>query len=511
LLHPIGKDELMEGQKNTPDSFKSNGNSCDILITNASAVIPKVGVIETNIIIEGGKIKALTNSTGNISASRKIDAHGNYVLPGVIDPHVHYGVYTPINEAARTESRSAVVGGVTTMIRMLRLYDSYHDNITKQLQASKGNHYTDYSIHASILRPDQLKDIPYLKEMGINSLKIYMNLGSDLNYIHIDAEPGTHGIKGGEVDMTDEQFLSAIVREGSKVHSTVLVHAENPKVCSENIRGAKEKGLQGLRAWSDCRPPASEAESIVKVSELARKVHGGANLYFVHIGSNAGLDAILTQREKGRSNYYIETCPHYLTHTTDFGNLTGKVVPPIRSKSDLQSIWSALRNGIIDTIGSDHVANTLDMKLGVENGDNSIWTTLAGFPGIATMLPVLLSFGVNQKRISIEKVAEVTSYNTARIFGLYPRKGTIQEGSDADLTIVDIGVEKVVTPELLQSYSDYTIYDGWKLTGWPVTTIVRGTIVMENGGHVNSEALGHGEFVPRPVTSSTTTTSIKTS
>jgi dihydropyrimidinase len=438
--------------------------------------------------IEDGRIKALTNSTGNVSATRKIDARGKYVLPGAIDPHVHYGVYTPIDEAARTESRSAAVGGVTTMIRMLRLYESYR-NVEKQLQASRGNHYIDYSIHASILRPDQVKDVPYLTEHGINSLKIYMNLGADLNRIYMDLEPGTHGIKEGEVDMTDE-LLSAIVKEGSKAHSMVLVHAENPAICSEHMRSGMEKGQSGLAAWSDCRPPASEAESVAKVSELGRKF--GASLYFVHIGSTAALDAIIAQREKGKSNYYIETCPHYLTHTTEFGSLTGKVVPPIRSKSDTQSMWSALRNGIVDTIGTDHVANRLDLKMG--KGD--LWSTLAGFPGIATMLPVLLSHGVNQDRINIEKVAEVTSYNTARIFGMYPKKGTIEPGSDADLTIVDLELEKKVTPDLLQSYSDYTIYDGHRLKGWPVMTIVRGRVVMEDG-QVDSSALGHGEFVAR--------------
>jgi len=466
-------------------------NSCDLLIMNASAVIPKVGVIDTNIMIEGGKIKALTNSVGNVSAPKKIDARGKYVLPGAIDPHVHYGVYTPINEAARTESRSASVGGVTTMIRMLRLNDSYR-SIEKQLQASRDNHHIDYSIHASILKPDQVKDIPYLKEIGINSLKIYMNLGADLNHIYMDQEPGGRGVKDGEADMTDE-LLSSIVKEGSKVHSTVLVHAENPAICSEHMRRGKEKEMSGLKAWSDCRPSSSEAESVAKISELGRRF--GASLYFVHIGSTAALDAILAQREKGRSNHYIETCPHYLTHTTQFGNLTGKVVPPIRSKSDTQSMWSALRNGIVDTIGTDHVANRLDMKL----GEGDLWSALAGFPGIATMLPVLLSHGVNQDRIGIERVAEVTSYNTARIFGMYPKKGTIEPGSDADLTIVDLELEKKVTPELLQSYADYSIYDGHRLKGWPVMTIVRGRVVMEDG-QVHSETLGHGEFVPRPVT-----------
>jgi dihydropyrimidinase len=471
-------------------------NSCDLLIINASAVIPKVGIIpDTNIMIEDGKIKSLINSANDVSASRKINVRGKFVLPGAIDPHVHYGVYTPINEAARTESRSAAVGGVTTMIRMLRLFDGYsnNNNLIKQLRASGGNHYIDYSIHTSILRQEEVRDIPYLKELGISSVKVYMNLGADLNRIHMDLEPDTYGLRDGLVDMTDE-LMSSIIKECANVHSTILVHAENPAVCSDHMRKAKQKGMANLEAWSYCRPPHSEAQSIAKISDLARR-NGSANLYFVHVGSTAAIDAILAEREKGQSNYYIETCPHYLTHTTEFRNLIGKVTPPIRSKSDLQSMWSALRNGIIDTIGTDHVANRLEMKMG--KGD--IWSALSGFPGIATMLPVLLSKGVNEDRIGIERVAEVTSYNTARIFGIYPKKGTIEPGSDADLTIVDLDLEKTVTPDLLQSYSDYTIYDGWKLRGWPVMTIVRGNIIMEDG-QVANKALGHGKFIPRPVT-----------
>ncbi|HEX2106478.1 MAG TPA: amidohydrolase family protein [Nitrososphaera sp.] len=469
-------------------------NSCDLLIMNATVVIPKVGIMDdANIMIEGGKIKSLTRSANSTSASKKIDARGKYVLPGAIDPHVHYGVYTPVNDAARTESRSAAVGGVTTMIRMLRLFDRYsHNGITDQLQASRGNHYIDYSIHASILRPDQIGDISYLREIGINSFKIYMNLGADLNRIHMDLAPGSYTVKDGLVDMTDE-LMSLIVGQAANVHSTILVHAENPQICSQHIQIAKQKRMSHLEAWSYARPPYSEAQSISKISHVGRSV-GSASLYFVHIGSTAAVDAVIAEREKGLCNYYLETCPHYLTHTTEFGNLIGKVSPPIRSKSDVQSTWSALRNGIIDTVGTDHVASRLHMKM----GDGDVWSALSGFPGVATMIPVLLSEGVNENRINLERVAEVTSYNTARIFNMYPKKGTIQPGSDADLTIVDLDLEKTVTPDILQSYSDYTIYDGWKLRGWPIMTIVRGKVIMENGD-VASEALGHGEFIPRPV------------
>ena len=219
------------------------------------------------------------------------------------------------------------------------------------------------------------------------------------------------------------------------------------------------------------------------------------NYIYVHIGSNGALDALVAEREKGYSNIYIETCPHYLTHTVDFDDPIAKVVPPIRSKIDVQSTWSCLQKGIINTIGTDHVANMLNTKKG-RNED--IWSAASGFPGIATMLPVLLSKGVNEGRINLNKVVELTSYNTARIFGMYPRKGNIFRGSDADLTIVDLELEQKVTPELLQSNSDYTIYDGWKMRGWPILTMVRGKVVMENG-QVNTDTLGFGEFIPRPV------------
>lgn len=473
-------------------------NSCDVLITNATVVIPKIGMVQTDILIENGKIKALRKSIDNVQASKKISANGKYVLPGVIDPHVHYGVYTPIDEAAQTESRSAAVGGVTTMIRMLRMYESYYQNVGKHIKASKGKHHIDYSIHASILNPDQIKDISYLKSIGINSIKIYMNLGADVNRIFMDLEPGAHTICEGQVNMTDE-FMSSIIEEATKMHSTILVHAENPVVCSERTRKRKEEeqnkhalaSATSLKTWSDCRPPSSEAQSITKAANLAKEF--GSNLYFVHIGSNSALDAILMEKKRGYSNIYIETCPHYLTHTADFESLTGKVVPPLRSQEDVQGLWSALRNGRIDTIGTDHVANRLPMKMG--RGD--VWSVLAGFPGIATMLPVLLSKGVNEDRISMERLSEVTSYNTARIFGMYPKKGTIQQGSDADLTIVDLQLEQKVTPDLLQSYSDYTIYGKWSMQGWPVLTMVRGEVIMQDG-QVNSDTLGYGEFITRP-------------
>jgi dihydropyrimidinase len=535
-------------------------NSCDLLIKNGIVVIPKVGILNTNIMIENGKIKELSKSVSNVNYNRTIDASGKYILPGLIDPHVHYGVYTPIEQAARTESKSAALGGVTTMIRMLRLYSDYRNNIKKQIDAGLKNHVIDFTIHPSILLEQHLQDISYLiQEIGINSFKVYMNLGSKLNQIHMDLNPMEKEIRSGRVEVSDD-FLNKIVKTTSHFNAMLLVHAEDPEICFKEIKreiidqknynhnttittttttttnnnnnnnnkslttptssssksnknvslsikppltkpqvekkntdrrkGDKpEKNL--LELWSRCRPIYSEVQSIQKIAELGRKYN--SNIYFVHIGSSAAIDAIIQEKEKGRCNLYIETCPHYLTHTYDFNDLKGKVVPPLRSKHDLQSLWYALRNGIIDTVGTDHVANRLSLKLD-RNGD--LLETLSGFPGIATMLPVLLSEGVNKGRINLQRITEVTSYNTSRIFGLYPQKGSIQKGSDADLVIVDLDLKKRVTPDLLQSYSDYTIYDGWELCGWPIVTISRGKIVMENY-IVDETSYGYGKFIQR--------------
>ncbi|HZD35703.1 MAG TPA: amidohydrolase family protein [Nitrososphaeraceae archaeon] len=473
-------------------------NDCDLLIHGAlGVVIPKIGVLQLDILIEDGKIKDLIKDSSHVNASNRIDASGRYVIPGVIDPHTHYGVFTPIEESARTESRSAAIGGITSVIRMLRLDGSYR-KLNDQLRMSAKNHYTDYSIHASILNDEQAKEIPFLvEEMKINSFKVYMNLGKGYNRILMDLDPGNSELNDREVNMNVD-LIQSILKSCSYRNSTVIVHAEDPTICADNTSEQKlldssKPRESSLQRWSDSRPPISESVSISRIADMGRRYN--SRLYFAHIGSTVALDAIIKEKERGNLVTYVETCPHYLTHTTDFSSIKGKVVPPLRSKSDLQSMWYGLRNGIIDTIGTDHVANTLSLKQG--NGD--LWTALSGFPGMGTMLPVLLSEGVNKDRITLERLVEVTSYSTARIFDMYPSKGTIMNGSDADLTIIDLEMQKTVTPDILSSSSDYTIYDGWKLTGWPVTTIVRGRVVMNNG-MVEKNALGYGKLIPRSST-----------
>src|SRR4029078_9997232 len=212
-----------------------NSNSCDLIIKNANVVIPKVGVLRTDILIENGKIKELTKSSSSVNYSKIIDANDKYVLPGLIDPHVHYGVFSPIENAAATESKSAAAGGVTTIMRMLRVYESYKDEISKHLEASTRNHFIDYGIHASILNSDHIKDISYLYQSGIHSFKLYMNLGSTDDRILMDMYPHRNLRLPKNVSISDELCNSVVRKSSTFKNSVVLVHAEDHNTCANLI------------------------------------------------------------------------------------------------------------------------------------------------------------------------------------------------------------------------------------------------------------------------------------
>jgi dihydropyrimidinase len=218
-------------------------------------------------------------------------------------------------------------------------------------------------------------------------------------------------------------------------------------------------------------------------------------LYFAHIGSRHALEQIAEERKNG-TKIFVETCPHYLTlsHENQEGYLA-KVMPPIRSENDVLSVWNAISKNQINTIGTDHVANQLKLKL---NG-NAVWDALAGFPGIGTLLPLMLSEGVNKNRISVSQLANLTSMNAAKIFGMYPAKGSLEPNSDADITLIDLKKEQKVTTDLFGGFSDYIVYEGWKLKGWPVKTIVRGQTVAEDFQVVGK--CGYGELVSRKTNS----------
>ncbi|WP_320416625.1 amidohydrolase family protein [Candidatus Nitrosotenuis chungbukensis] len=330
--------------------------TADCIILDSHIMTPK-GVLERNIVIDDEKIVDFT--TDIPQCDKKINARGLVAIPGLIDTHVHYGVYSPIEEAAKTESRAAALGGVTTMMRMLRLGHSYKTHLQAQLAASKSSHYVDYSIHATIFDASQADEMKYITENGITSFKLYMNLGGEVGHVYMDMDPGSSDLFESHVQL-ETDTVRKVLANAAHLGCPVLVHAEDYQMCECGIKKAKENKKDGLPAWSESRPPDSEAKSIKKVCEIAREY--GTTVYFVHIGSAVALDAIEQERKKG-TKVLVETCPHYLTlsYEKQSGYLA-KVMPPIRSSSDKEKIWNAISQKQINTIGTDHVANQLKLQ-----------------------------------------------------------------------------------------------------------------------------------------------------
>ena len=451
----------------------------DLLIENGIMVIPRGGLFKGCLGIVGEKIAGIYASPRGISAREKIDARENYILPGLVEPHVHYGYKGNLEGHFRTETASAALGGITTVIPFYRDYEnptSLYENIPSVKSIGEKNSYIDFSLHLLLITRNQLMNLErYFNEYGITSFKFYM--------VYKGEDAKSIGLIGNE---TDDGFLLEAFSALAKLPGAVAcVHAENIEIILNLMKKYKGDGRDGLSVWSECRPNLSEAESVHRVITFAKAV--GCPIYIVHLSTREALEEV-RRFKAGFKKVFVETCPQYLTLTKDapLGNL-GKVNPPLRNPEDVEELWKGISGGLIDTIGSDHCPFRKEDKLG------TIWDARTGFPGSATMLPVLLSEGVHKKRISLEKVAEITSFNNAKIFNLFPQKGTIQVGGDADLCIVDLSLSKKVEPMMLQSHSDFSLYQGWTLKGWPILTMVRGKIVMKEGEIVGSK--GHGRFI----------------
>ncbi|MBI3964379.1 MAG: amidohydrolase family protein [Chloroflexi bacterium] len=451
----------------------------ELLVRGGTAVLPGQGQVRCEILVEGGRIAALLAPGDEQPADRVVDATGRYVLPGIIDPHLHVGLGNGL-EDWNSETKSAAAGGVTTIISFLMSSQPYLPLFKETNEAATRLAHVDYSFHVVPCTPTHLEEMPALIEAGITSFKYFTSFRGD--------EGLYLGISG-----TDDGFLYTYLQQVAAYEGAIAaIHPENIEVVWKLRKQLQDAGRDDLPAWDESRPIFVETECSLRAMFFAQQT--GAPLYLVHVSGALPTREIRSWRSRfPEARVFMETCPHYLTNTKDdpIGTL-GKINPPLRSRADLEALWEAIADGTVDTIGSDHVARPLEKKRG------SIWTATAAFPGTGTILPVLLSEGVNRRGIALERVVEICSTNPARIFGLYPRKGSLQIGSDADLTIVDLGLERTVTPELLYSFAGFSLYDGQTLKGWPVQTIVRGQVVMNDGQIVGQP--GHGRYLPRLAT-----------
>jgi len=448
--------------------------SWDLVISGGRVVLEGRGVAPLDIAIAGGRIAALTEPGAAGAAAEVLDASGLHVLPGVVDPHVHFGLGHP--EDWETESRAAAQGGVTTVLNYIQSAQSYRVEEPAERERAERASVIDFAIHPIVMNEEHLAEIPeYVAAHGVRSFKYFANFKGD--------EGAYMGVEG-----TDTGFFYALCRAVARHPDVVLaVHPENIETIWRVMPEVRASGRDDLAAWTLARPDFVEAHDIFTGLLFARRT--GARLYIPHLTCREGLELVRRHRRDGW-RVVVETCPHYLTHTMDseVGTL-GKVNPPLRTRDDVQALWEGLADGTIQTVGSDHNSRPRAKKEG------SIWTASAGFPSVTTLLAVMLSEGHHRRGLPLERIAELTAAAPARTFGLHPRKGTIAPGADADLVLVDLDREVTVDSAQSESRSDFSIWDGWTLRGWPVATLVRGVTVMRDGAVLVPG--GHGRWVER--------------
>ena len=450
----------------------------DLRLSGGKVLLPGVGLSDVDVLVLDGRIAALCETDGIADASEVVDVRGLTVLPGAIDAHVHLGkdiTYPRDDDDTALETAAAAAGGVTTMLAYLMTPEPYDDVYQEVVRRMEATAQIDFGFHFCIVTEEQLRRIPgYGKELGVSSFKFFMNFrGDEGKYL---------GLPGN-----DDGFLYDVMRATAASGAMFDPHAENIEIVWRLRREATGSDTPPLRAWNDIRPSFVEAEAEQRAAYLAGVT--GASMYAVHVSSQRALDVLVDARRR-YPHVFIETCPHYLTHDveSDLG-LRGKVNPPLREAQDREALWAALRDGIIDVVGSDHVPRHHSKKSG------DIWTASAGFPGLQTLLPVLLSEGHLRRGIPLERVVDTVSARPARLFGLHPRKGSVAIGADADFAVVDLNAPMAVDAASQASAAGYSIYEGWQLQCSVVHTIVRGTFAFRDGQLVPGV---RGRFVRRP-------------
>ncbi len=446
----------------------------DLLIRGGTVVRPGRPPVAADVVVRGQQIAAVVKTGTEVAAVEVIDATGLHVFPGVIDPHTHIGAGNGLAEY-RSESAAAALGGVTTLYSILADGGSYKPMLAEHLAAADQQAHVDFGLLLTLMTPDHLEELPSLREKyGLRAYKYFMHFRGD--------EGKYFGVEG-----THDGRMYEILHAVAGLRDLLFVHAENPEVVWSLRDTLQAEGRHDLAAWDEARPPFVEAEAVRRVAYFAQQA--GTRVYLVHISTEDSLTQVRQARQEFRDlELAVETCPHYLTHTSDFtGGLVGKVNPPLRRANHLDAVWSAIADGTVDTVGSDHVSRLLSTKTG------TIWTASAGFPGSPTLLPVLLTKGHLERGLPLERIAEVSSRRAAELLGVADFKGDIAPGYDADLALVDLESSRAPDPGWLGTNSDYSLYGDEPLRGWARHTILRGVPVVRD--HVVVGEPGRGNYV----------------
>ena len=456
----------------------------EMVVAGGMLVLPGVGEVRGDLGIRDGRVASIADDLGPADGDEAIDARGKHVFPGGVDSHYHLGIYRDITADTESETTSSLVGGVTTVISYFRTGSHYlnrsgpyREIFPEVLERVGGHAKVDYAFHLAPMTGEHVREIAWLAdEMGVTSFKYYMfykglNLSSDSR----DAKAYTMAEEYDLGHLFEIMEAVAEVNSRSAGRVSLSLHCEQAELLRVFIeRAKKDPSVSGLAEYAAARPPLTERLSIEEAGVLADYTRVPVTV--LHLSSEVALSTAADVAGRYGLDANLETTVHHLALAhEDLEGLGGTVNPPIRTRADNEALWRGLADGRIGTVASDHACCMEESK------GSDLWPALPGFGGTALLYPVLLSEGYHRRGVPLARIAQVASSEPARVFGLGPRKGTIAVGSDADLAIVDLDLEQVVTPELCQSAQDHTPFAGVKVRGWPVVTLVRGIPMLRDG------------------------------
>ncbi|MEG0963146.1 MAG: dihydropyrimidinase [Lachnospiraceae bacterium] len=451
-------------------------NKFDLVVKNGT-IVTASDMYKGDIGIKDGIIVELGM---NLYGEKEIDAKGKYVIPGGIDDHTHLdmpfgGTFSSDNFL--TGTKAAAIGGTTAVVDYSIQPSGGTLTDAARLWREKADNKAciDYGFHIAVTNADAntLAEMPAMVEQGYSSFKVYM-------------------VYDG-MRVNDEAFLN-ILEKSTECGALVGVHCENYYAIKHLTEQLLVAGKTDPKYHAQSRPAICEGEAANRAIKLAQMAK--SSLFIVHNSCEESISRIKEAREAG-INIMGETCPQYLVLSEDnyeeenFGASKYVMSPPLRNKKNWDYIWKQLKDGVLQTVATDHCPFFLEQKkLGLTN----FAKIPNGAPGIELRMPIMLSDGPKHG-LTLQKVVEVTSTNPAKLFGMYPKKGTIAIGSDADLVIYDADKKVKVTKSLLHENVDYTPFEGIELNGYPVMTISRGDVIAKDGEYVGTE--GRGQFIKR--------------
>lgn len=428
----------------------------------------------------------ITQIGGELDGRVELDAAGKLVIPGGIDPHVHLSLppQERVNEPTWVDnftsgSAAALAGGITTVGNMTfpAPGETPFASLQRETAIARDQTIVDLFLHPVLSQVTQqvLDEIPQLLESGCNSIKIFTVMQS--------------------FDSQVRNYVEAIRRAGASGLIT-LIHCEDYGLIEDAVAGLLAAGKSSLRYYPESRPIISEVVATQRAVAFAEAT--GAPVYIVHLSSARALEVCSEAQSRGVP-VYVETRPLYLYLTSDrFEDEDGAKYlgqPPLRSQQDIEALWAGIRQGVIHTVGTDHAPWSLAAKL---DPSHTLTHLRPGVADLETVLPMLYSKGVHSGRITLGRFVELISTNAAKLFGFYPHKGTIAVGSDGDLVIFDPNLVRTIGDSEYKTNSDYSPYEGWQITGWPVVTLRRGEIVFRDDKILGRP--GSGAMVTRGAT-----------